>query len=219
MPLPTAIFVHEYLTVDGAKICKSAGNTVDPVRLRRAIRHRRGALVAAARGRRASATPTSPRNGCYSRYNRDLANGLGNLVNRTLTLVHRHRHGAIIDRTPTVDTGGELIHLCAGLSASVDQSLSAFDFRAATGAIWAVVAAANRLVEAERPWELARHEQAGDGVAGDRLDAVLTTLVSACRSLTHELTPFLPQGSAKLAAQLRHGRLVATPLPVFPRLE
>jgi methionyl-tRNA synthetase len=204
-PLPDAILVHEYLTVDGAKLSKSSGNAVDPGVL--AERYGTDALrwwllrEVAALG---DTDFTEAR--LVARYDRDLANDLGNLVNRTLSLVHRYTGGEVA-------VGRELVDLDAGLAASVDRSLSAFDFRGATDAIWAVVAASNRLVETERPWELARRDR-----HGDRLDAVLATLVGACRGITRELTPFLPEGCARLAAQLGGGRLVASPRPVFPRL-
>jgi methionyl-tRNA synthetase len=205
-PLPDAIFVHEYLTVDGAKLSKSSGNAVDPGAL--VERYGSDALrwwllrEVAALG---DTDFTEAR--LVARYHRDLANDLGNLVNRTLSLAHRYRGGEI-------EVGRELVDLSAGLPAAVDRSLSGFDFRGATDAIWAVVTSANRFVEAERPWELARREQ-----QGDRLDAVLATLVAAARYVTRELAPFLPEGSARLAAQLGAGRLVASPQPAFPRLE
>jgi methionyl-tRNA synthetase len=217
-PLPDAIFVHEYLTVDRAKLSKTSGNAVDPVDL--VERYGNDALRWWLLREVASLGDTDfTEDRLLTRYHQDLANDLGNLVNRTVSLVHRYRDGAISDRAPTVNIGGDLIHLCAGLPTNIDRALAVFDFRAATDAIWVVAAAANRLVEAERPWDLARREQAGDDVAGERLDAVLTTLITSCRRLTHELTPFLPTGSARLAAQLGKGPLVATPQPVFPRLE
>ncbi|WP_027343306.1 methionine--tRNA ligase [Hamadaea tsunoensis] len=217
-PLPDAIFVHEYLTVDKAKLSKTAGNAVDPVDLveRYGDDALRWWLLREVAGL-GDTDFTEER--LRARYHHDLANDLGNLVNRTVSLIHKYRHGTVGDQSPAVDVGSDLIHLCAELPADIDRALAAFDLRAATDAIWVVVAAANRLVEAERPWELARREQAGDDVAGERLDAVLTTLITACRILTHELTPFLPTGSAKLAAQLGEGRQVPTPQPVFPRLD
>jgi methionyl-tRNA synthetase len=217
-PLPDAIFVHEYLTVDKAKLSKTTGNAVDPVDL--VERYGNDALRWWLLREVASLGDTDfTEERLRTRYHHDLANDLGNLINRTVSLIHKYRHGTVGDQTPTVNVGSDLIHLCAGLPTNIDRALAAFDLRAATDAIWVVVAAANRLVEAERPWELARREQAGDDVAGERLDAVLTRLITSCRTLTHELTPLLPTGSAKLATQLGKGRLVATPQPVFPRLD
>ncbi|BCY10874.1 methionine--tRNA ligase [Actinoplanes sp. L3-i22] len=208
-PLPTAILVHEYLTVDGVKLSKSAGTAVDPYAL--AGRYGEDALRWWLLSDVASLGDTDfTERRLLTRYHQDLANGLGNLVNRTLSLVHRYRDGVVPARPATTDIGHELTNGCAGLPATIDRALAAFDFRAATDAIGAVVAAANRLIEAERPWEPAGRE---------RLDAVLAVLVAACRCLARELTPFVPAGAARLAAQLGDGRVVAAPRPVFPRRE
>ncbi len=99
--------------------------------------------------------------------------------------------------------------LAADLPERIDRALAAFDFRAATDAIIDVADRANRLIEAERPWELARTDPA-------RFDAVLATLIETARSLAGELEPFLPTGACRLTAQLRDG---ATPVPAFPRMD
>jgi methionyl-tRNA synthetase len=99
--------------------------------------------------------------------------------------------------------------LAADLSDRIDRALGAFDFRAATDAIIDVVDRANRLIEVERPWELAH-------TAPDRFDAVLATLIETARTLATELEPFLPTGAARAAAVLRDG---VSPSPVFPRWE
>ena len=217
-PLPTAIFVHEYLTVDGAKLSKSTGNAVDPYDL--VERFGNDALRWWLLREVASLGDTDfTEDRLLTRYHQDLANGVGNLVNRTLSLVHRYRDGAVPDRDPTAAVGRELIDMCTGLSADVDRALTAFDFRAATDAVQTIVTAANRFVEAERPWVLAKGEQSGDAAAGERLDAVLSILVEACRCVTHELTPFVPEGAARVSAQLGTGSFVAIPEPVFPRRE
>ncbi|WP_433376981.1 methionine--tRNA ligase [Actinoplanes sp. CA-142083] len=209
-PLPTAIFVHEYLTVDGAKISKSAGNAVNPYDLveRYGADALRWWLLRDVAGL-GDTDFTEQR--LLARYHQDLANGLGNLVHRTVSLVHRYRHGAVPEQTRTSGIGREL-------PPTIDRALQVFDFRAATDAISRVVATANRLVEAERPWELAKREQAGDDAAGERLDAVLATLVEACHCLARELTPFVPAGAARIAAQLGGRSAIAGPQPVFPRL-
>ncbi|GIE99033.1 methionine--tRNA ligase [Paractinoplanes rishiriensis] len=200
-PLPTAVFVHEYLTADGAKLSKTKGNAIDPYEL--VARHGNDALRwwllsdVAALG---DTDFTAER--LRTRYHQDLANGAGNLVSRVLSLTRRNQPGQALGT-------GELPALCAALPAAIDSALAAFDFRAATEAIRTVVAAANRFVEAERPWDLARQDRP------DHLAAVLATLVDACRVLARELSPFVPEGAARIAAQLD----AAAPHPVFPRLE
>ncbi|KUL42069.1 methionine--tRNA ligase [Actinoplanes awajinensis] len=216
-PLPTTIFVHDYLTVDGAKLSKSLGNTVDLATL--VDRYGTDALrwwllreVAAV----GDTDFTVDR--LVHRANRDLAHALGNLVHRTLSLVHKYRAGHV----PQVSGPAQataLTDACADLAARIDQALDGFDFRAATDAICDVVDHANRLVDAEQPWHLARAERTGDTAAAARLDGVLATLVHACRVLAGELRPFIPIGARRLQGQLSDGTRVGRPEPVFPRWE
>ncbi|MEH1013152.1 methionine--tRNA ligase [Micromonospora sp. CPCC 206060] len=217
LPLPTAVLVHDYLTVDGAKLSKSAGNAVDPTDLvdRYGVDAVRWWLLRDVA--RVGDTDFTVKR-LVHRANGDLANGLGNLVNRTLTLVHKYRDGQVPEATPT----GEVARLAKAyteLADRIDHALRDFDFRAATNALWSVVDEGNRLVEAERPWELARAEHAGDESAATRLDSVLASLVGACRVLAVELQPFLPTGVQRLRDQLLSGDRVDRPQPAFPRLE
>ena len=82
------------------------------------------------------------------------------------------------------------------------EALAAFDLRAATAALWEVVAEANRFVSATRPWELAKAARAGDRRAADRLGGVLAALSSACRVLARELLPFLPAAARRIESAL-----------------
>ncbi|MEU4158384.1 methionine--tRNA ligase [Actinoplanes sp. NPDC026670] len=204
LPLPTSILVHDYLSADGAKLSKSAGNTIDPFEL--AARYGADAVrwwLLREPARVGDTDFTVDR--LVRRSDVDLANGLGNLVNRTLALAWKHRAGRVPEGVPT----GALGAACDRLPALVDRALHDFDFRAATEAIWAVVDEGNRFVEAERPW---------DPAAADRLDAVLGALITACRLVATELAPFLPDGAARLHARLLTGDRVARPSPAFPRL-
>ena len=217
-PLPTAVYVHEYLSVDGAKLSKSAGNAVSPSEL--ASRFGTDAVrwwLLRDVARLGDTDFTAER--LVHRANSDLANGLGNLQQRTLTLVHKYRHGRIAPPAPASPAApaSELSLACQALPHRIDQALARFDFRAATGAIWSVVQAGNRLAETERPWELARRAER-DHAAATRLDDVLGVLTGACRTLATELGPFLPGGSAALSEQVspQHG-VIAPPVPVFAR--
>jgi methionyl-tRNA synthetase len=154
------------------------------------------------------------------RANSDLANGVGNLQQRTLTLVHRYRQGRLAGPASAVPPGTELAGACRGLPQLIDQALARFDFRAATGAICSAVQAGNRLVEAQRPWELARREEQGDDTAATRLDGLLDVLAETCHVLATELQPFIPAGASVLSSQFRtHRGRIAPPAPVFARLE
>ncbi|SDS97021.1 methionine--tRNA ligase [Jiangella sp. DSM 45060] len=201
LPLPTAILVHDYLTADGVKLAKSGGATADPSAL--VARYGTDAL-------RWWFVREVPRTGdtdftedrLVARHDLELANGLGNLVQRTLTLVQRRTGGAVGPPAP-----GALTDAAGALPVAVDRALDGFDLRAATAALVAVVDLANRTIEAERPWE--RRPGA---------DAVLATLVHACRVVAAELEPFLPGGAARLRAQLSDGERVEPPEPSFRRL-
>ncbi|MGE5132823.1 MAG: methionine--tRNA ligase [Gemmatimonadota bacterium] len=215
LPLPTAVFVHEYLTVNGAKLSKSAGNAVSPA----ALAGRFGTdavrwwlLREAARTTDTDFTVAR----LVSRANTDLANGLGNLVNRTLTLVRRYRAGQV--GAPPGGPVSTLAAACHALPGRIDAALARFDFRSAAAALTSVVEEGNRFAEAERPWALARAQRAGDGAAGPRLDAVLAELVAACQLLAREAEPFLPGGAARLRGQLLSGDSAAPAVPVFPRI-
>ncbi|WP_250035558.1 methionine--tRNA ligase [Paractinoplanes maris] len=210
LPLPTVVFVHDYLTVAGAKLSKTAGNAVDPTSLvdRYGVDAVRWWLLREV-ARVGDTDFTVER--LVHRADGDLANGLGNLVNRTLTLVHKYRGGHLSEAAHSGETA-RLADAAATLAGRIDRALDAFDFRAATDALWSVVDEGNRLVEAARPWELAR---AGDTL---RLDTVLTALVQACRTLTAELQPFLPTGAQRLRDQLLTGFQVGRPQPAFPRV-
>ncbi|MCW6005792.1 methionine--tRNA ligase [Micromonospora sp. CPCC 205371] len=191
--LPTTIVVHDYLTVDGAKIAKSAGNAVDPAALvdrwgSDALRWWLLADVAPV----GDTDFTTER--LVRRANQDLAHGIGNLVHRTTSLVRRHRGGGVRE-VPGVGTN---------LPRQVDQALERYDFRAATRAFTVTVDGANRLIEAKRPWE-----------ASEEVDVVLGTLLHTCRVLATELEPFLPAGAKRLSRQLT-GEASG---PAFPRWE
>ena len=196
--------MHDYLTVDGAKLSKSAGNAVDPVDLvgRFGVDAVRWWLLR-------EVAPVGDTDFTVERLIRcadqDLANGLGNLVNRTLTLVHKRREGKV-NGTRNPDA---LRTAYTDLPDRINRAVDAFDLRAATGALRSVVEEGNRYVEAERPW---------GQLDVQRLDAVLATLVDACRAVTHELRPFLPAAAARLQAQLGTGDRVGVPEPAFARL-
>ncbi|MET8150777.1 methionine--tRNA ligase [Actinoplanes sp. NPDC049668] len=187
LPLPTAIFVHDYLTVDGAKLSKTAGNAVDPVAL--ADRYGVDALRWWLLREPAPVGDTDfTERRLVERADRDLAGGIGNLLNRTLTLARRH------GVAPAVDSD---------LGTRIDAALARADFRAATDAMCTEVDRGNRLIEAQQPWKLADPTP------------VLAELLGICQVVADELRPFLPSAAERLLAQLRKD---GPPRPAFPRI-
>src|ERR1700722_9223967 len=202
-PLPTDIFVHDYLTAGGRKISKSAAAPIcEP------------AALAAAYGADAVRwwlLREVPRVGdadftverLIARADDELANGLGNLVNRVVAMIHRYRDG----HPPELPgpAAGLLAHqdldiACRQARDLIGAALEKFDFREATAAVWAIADEANRFVNRARPWQLAKGGP-DDADAAGRLDAALGMLLDACQVLGRELSPFLPDAAARITAQ------------------
>ncbi len=235
-PLPTTIYVHEFLTVGGAKISKSLGNAIDPV----AIADRYGAdalryWLLREMPHTEDGNFTEER--LVARYNQDLANDLGNLLNRTVSMIARYREGVVPAPGRPLLSDLTIREIAAGLPDAVGAALDAFDFRVALAALWELVTRANGYIEVTAPWALAKAARGGDADAGGRLDTVLYTLAESLRLLAHHLAPFLPHAAGRMAAQLGlpadavwraggaawgslpPGTRVAAPAPIFPRIE
>ncbi|MER6127807.1 methionine--tRNA ligase [Streptomyces sp. NPDC001795] len=220
LPLPTDILVHDYLTVGGRKISKSGGTTVDPVALAAAYGTdavRWWLLRDVPRVGDADFTPER----LTARADADFAGGLGNLVHRIVTMVHRYRAGRVPTVHPTGSAEAALIDVCRKAPGRIDAALADFDFRHAIRAVWDIVEEANRCIDAARPWEPARAERQGDSAAGGRLDAVLAALVGACRVLADELRPFIPDAATRIAHQVTpvDGGQLPSASALFPRLQ
>jgi methionyl-tRNA synthetase len=216
-PLPTTISVHDYLTVGGQKISKSLGTAIDPVEV--IDRYGPDALRWWFLRDVPRAGDADFRAELIAIRANELADGLGNLINRTIALVSRHEaNGAARTQGGTVAEATSLLTLCAELPSAIDEALSLFDLRRAASALWEVVTEANRLVSATQPWELAKAARAGDDAAAAHLDAVLGALLDACSCITHELFPFLPVAAERINGALadldvQQGRTL------FPKVE
>ena len=222
-PLPTRIFVHDYLTMGGRKISKSAAGAaaleptaLEPVKL--AAQYGTDAVrwwLLREVPRVGDADFTVER--LAARADDELANGLGNLVNRVLAMIGKYRDGQVPEPGPVPPGGEDLDAAIRQAGDRIGAALDEFDFRRATAAVWAIADEANRFVNRVRPWDLAKAEPAGAAPA--RLDAVLALLTRACSALGRELVPFLPDAAARITRQCtsRDGRLPAAS-PVFRRL-
>jgi methionyl-tRNA synthetase len=204
-PLPTELRVHPYLTVEGAKISKSGPHQVDPFRLAEDL----GAdalrwWFARDVGEFADTDFTIER--LVERINQDLANGLGNLANRIVTLVHRLR-GGVVPGAPA-----DVVSETARVVDLVDVAIARFELRRAAALIVDAAAALNRDIEATRPWE-ARHTR-------EELDRLLRRHVESVRHLAVAAAPIVPDLSDRLLTQLGRGSdRLPGPAPTFARLE
>jgi methionyl-tRNA synthetase len=146
--------------------------------------------------------------------NRDLANGVGNLVTRIGSLTQRLRGGAVPRQGKSGDAPHDaLADRVACLPARVDEALERFDFRGALDAVTETVGEANRHLESTRPW-------ARDGRPACEIDVVLRRSIAAARVVARELTPFLPDLSVRaLEALGGDGDALPPAQPLCPRLQ
>jgi methionyl-tRNA synthetase len=212
LPLPTEILVHDYLTIDGHKISKSSGATADPAQLVEQVGTDavRWWLLREV-PRVGDADFTLER--LVERANSELAGGVGNLVHRTITMIHRYRGGAApVGRPSGLE---DLRQACELAPGAIDAALDDFDFRQATSAVWRIVDEANRAIDATRPWQLAKEKKDSE------LDAALAALYAACLGLATCLAPFLPSAAELITAQCAPGDDGVLPksTALFPRIE
>ena len=221
------LLVHGWWNLGGTKVSKSSGNVVDPD----ALADRYGAEALRYYLMRDIATGQDAdfnEERLKARYNADLANDLGNLVNRTVSMARRYRNGTLAAGPADKSADALAIEVLGSEAARrFDAALGAYQIHSALEAVWELIAAANGFVESSAPWKLAKDP---DRVA--RLDEVLVTLVEAARLAAVLVHPVIPQASDELLAQLgcsgnltpvwgvvAAGHTVGEPRPVFPRLE
>jgi len=199
LPLPKRIYAHGWLLFENDKMSKSRGNIVraEPIRdvmgfdalryflLREIVFGQDGSFSYDA---------------LIGRYNSELANGLGNLVSRTLTMVNQYRGGVI---PPGTDPA-----IAAKAAEATEAALrfyENFEFSKALEAVWQLLSAVDGFIVEQAPWRLARSE---DKAAAEQLNNALATAAETLRVACIILLPVLPESTAKIWAQLG----MATPL-------
>jgi methionyl-tRNA synthetase len=188
---PELVFAHGWITVAGQKMSKSLGNTVDPFLLAERFgpdSMRYFLLREAPFGSDFSYSEEK----IAQRHNSDLANDLGNLLQRTLSMLQRYRAGVV----PAGRGPGELAERFGALPITVRESILDLRFREALESVWELVAELNRTVDERKPWVL--HKQNLD----DDLDAVLYDLCEGLRWLAILLHPVMPERMAEMWRQL-----------------
>ena len=181
LPLPKLVFANGWITMEGQKMSKSVGNVIRPGELieRFSVDGVRYVLFAQAPfGVDFSFSDQI----IVDRYNAELANDLGNLVQRVLSMLERYRKGVV----PQATTGDELNVEFDNTVMAVREALDGVDFRGALTAIWERVGGLNLYVEQSKPWTLAK---SGDDAA---LDATLYDLCEGLRWIAALVYPFMP---------------------------
>jgi methionyl-tRNA synthetase len=197
LPLPRKVWVHGFMTIQGEKMSKSRGNFLEPADLV-ATFGADGARFVTLREVPFDRDADVSWESFVRRYNADLANDFGNLVNRTVSMANRYLGG----ERPEPGSGGPLP---AGWPSVVDAVQAAIDgclLHEAIAAVWSFVGDANRFVDAEKPWELNKQAAAGDAEVAARLRTTLGDLVEACRLIALAAGPFIPGTGPRVLAQL-----------------
>ena len=210
LPLPDMIFAHGWWTVNGEKMSKSRGNVVDPNAMADEFR------IDAIRYFLLREVPFGhdgdfSRDALISRVNSDLANGLGNLLSRTLTLIERNTGGLIPKSIPSAETAleSELQQACLDLlNKQLGETIPRLEFNRALEAIWRVVQLANQYVDKTAPWNLTKKSE-----DAPRLHTVLYHMAETLRVLGLSLYPFMPDTVNGLNAQLGLSNRFDGPLP------
>jgi methionyl-tRNA synthetase len=227
VPLPKRVFAHGFLLNKGEKMSKSLGNVVGPVEL---VEHFGLDQVRYFLMREVS----FGQDGSYSeeaigtRINSDLANGIGNLASRSLSMIVKNCDGQVPAPGAFTDEDKAMLEAADALLAITREEMGRQQLHKALAAIIAVVSQADRYFAGQEPWALKKTDPA-------RMGTVLYVTAEVVRNIAILLQPFMPESAGKLldlvaasadertfahlgeAGRLKAGTPLEAPKPVFPR--
>ncbi|MEY4528469.1 MAG: Methionine--tRNA ligase [Nitrospirota bacterium] len=235
LPLPETIFAHGWWTVDGEKMSKSRGNVVDPNKMVETYgidAFRYFLLREVPFGQDGDFSQTA----MVTTINSDLANGIGNLLSRTLTMIERFADGKIPASGPPAlpELEEKIAKAAAQLPATLERGFSALTFRDNLQTISELASLCDEYIDKAAPWKLAKNPD-----EAPKLKTVLNTAARALRLLAVSLYPFMPQTTEQLTRQLGYhfdfskaipasayqwdspvtDLAIAKGAPLFPRIE
>ena len=235
LPLPKRIHAHGWLLFEQEKMSKSKGNVAYPEPIVKVLGNdalRYYLLRETVFGQDGNFS----REALITRYNADLANGLGNLASRTLTMISDYLGGTFSDdewKTTVQQSGSQLTRIANSAAAQVHKHYASFDFATALEAIWSVISEVDQFLTINKPWAAAKDSSKRAFVAST-LYAAAETLRFAC-VLAHPVAPEATQtiwaalGQSEPLDQVRMDKLVwgelkagarlTKPAAVFPRVD
>ncbi|MBO9539375.1 methionine--tRNA ligase [bacterium] len=193
LPLPRQIFGHGWVNVAGLKMSKTIGNVIEPKALAAeygadAIRYY--LLREVSFGRDGDFTYEA----FEARVNADLANNLGNALNRTLTILEKNFEGKVSPRFPEIE--GDLPRIAEETLAAVIARMDEMAIEEAIAAVWALLDAVNKYIDSTAPWALAKNGET------EKLGGVLYAVLEALRIAATLASPFIPTLAGKIWEQL-----------------
>ncbi len=244
LPLPKQVYAHGWWTVQGAKGGKTGASLPHPTRLTQLISDRSGAdFDLAADAQRyllcremnfGLDTEYSVEN-CLRRYNTDLANDLGNLLNRTINMLAKFCDG-VVPKADRHDT--EIVALAEQVRTEFQKSMKEFRLNTALETAWKLVGRMNKYIDERAPWAQAKVAASGDATAANELAVTLYTSLESARVVGVLVSPFMPVASEAVLKQLgistssqtlrwkdtewgglMPGSRTADPMPIFPRIQ